>query len=115
MINITISHSKDGELLSCTARGHADYAQSGSDIVCSATSILMRTLALDLDEKARASKGLVVAIGCVTKGELDISIKEYPPQFSPYLSFLLGFLKKGFESLSFEFPEHVNLEILSVN
>lgn len=115
MISVTLCRNKNGELVSCNAKGHAGYAKSGSDIVCSATSILMRTLVLDLDEKARSSKGLTVAVGCVTKGVIDVNVCERAPEFSSYLSFLFGFLKNGFESLSFEFPERVKLEILAVD
>lgn len=115
MVAVTLCHGKNGQLISCRAQGHAEYAKSGEDIVCSATSILMRTLVLDLDEKAKMNEGLCVVVECEKKGDVSVNVCKYTPKISPYLSFLFGFLKKGFESLSFEYPENVTLEILAVD
>lgn len=113
MITVTLCHGKNEELLSCTARGHAEYAKKGCDIVCAASSILMRTLILDLDEKSRLHKDLYVEAECQEKGNMSVYVCECTSDLFPYLSFLFSFLKKGFESLSFEYPENVKLEIVA--
>lgn len=41
MTTITITKSKTGEYKKVTCKGHAGYADSGSDIVCSAVSMLV--------------------------------------------------------------------------
>lgn len=41
MTTITIMKSKTGEYREVTCAGHAGYAQAGSDIICSAISILV--------------------------------------------------------------------------
>lgn len=41
MTTITIVKSKTGEYQEITCTGHAGYAQAGSDIICSAISILV--------------------------------------------------------------------------
>ena len=41
MISIEIFRDKDGNILGLKSRGHADYAEGGSDIVCAAVSILL--------------------------------------------------------------------------
>ncbi len=41
MTTITIYNSDDGGYKGFTCKGHADYAESGSDIICAAISILV--------------------------------------------------------------------------
>lgn len=115
MITVTLCHGDDGRFVSCRAKGHAGYAKAGNDIVCSASSILIRTLVLDLDEKARMNKDLCIAVECAEKGSVTVAVCECTPQMFPYLSFLFGFLKRGFESLSCEYPNNIRLEILNVS
>ena len=40
MIRVTISRTKNNQVTSFWLSGHADYADSGQDIVCSAVSVL---------------------------------------------------------------------------
>ena len=41
MIKIDIRRSKEGRIRSFSSKGHAGYAEKGSDIVCSAVSVLV--------------------------------------------------------------------------
>ena len=43
MTAVTLVKAKDGSVLKCKALGHAGFAESGKDIVCSAVTVLMRT------------------------------------------------------------------------
>lgn len=49
MTTITIIKSKSGEYKRVTCTGHAGYAKAGSDIVCSAVSILVINTINSLD------------------------------------------------------------------
>ena len=49
MINITVIKKKQN-IKSIQATGHSGYAEQGEDIVCSAVSVLMETLANGLTE-----------------------------------------------------------------
>ncbi|MDE5614650.1 MAG: ribosomal-processing cysteine protease Prp, partial [Treponemataceae bacterium] len=45
MTTVTLVCGKDGAFRSCEAAGHAGFAAKGSDIVCAAVTILLRTAA----------------------------------------------------------------------
>ena len=53
MINITIVKSNN-KIITIEATGHSGYAEHGQDIVCSAVSTLMETLANGLTEVVKA-------------------------------------------------------------
>ena len=106
MTKILLQRTSSGELLSCSAKGHAGYAGSGSDIVCSAISILMRTVLQVLSEL----KNLNLDVS-VKKGDIEFSVKNYSLSLSDELKAKLkysgDFLEKGFSSISKEYPEYV--------
>ena len=59
MINITVIKQKQN-IKSIQATGHSGYAEQGGDIVCSAVSVLMETLANGLTEIVKAEAKVVV-------------------------------------------------------
>ena len=59
MINITVIKKKHN-IKSIQATGHSGYAEQGGDIVCSAVSVLMETLANGLTEIVKAEVKVVV-------------------------------------------------------
>ena len=59
MISILIIKSKQN-YITVEATGHSGYAESGSDIVCSAISTLMQNLANGLTEVVKAEAKVVV-------------------------------------------------------
>ena len=54
MINVIVIKEKQ-TIKTIEATGHSDYAESGQDIVCSAVSILMETLAKGLTDIVKAA------------------------------------------------------------
>ncbi|MBR6778879.1 MAG: ribosomal-processing cysteine protease Prp [Clostridia bacterium] len=59
MINILIIKNKQN-IITIEATGHSGYAEAGSDIVCSAVSTLMQSLANGLTEIVKASVKVIV-------------------------------------------------------
>lgn len=59
MINITIV-KKNQNIITIEATGHSGYSVAGSDIVCSAVSTLMQTLANGLTEVVRISPKVII-------------------------------------------------------
>ena len=59
MINILIIKSKQN-IVTIEATGHSGYAEAGSDIVCSAVSTLMQSLANGLTEVVKAEAKVIV-------------------------------------------------------
>ena len=60
MINILILKDNQKNIKFIEATGHSGYAEEGSDIVCSAVSTLMETLANGLTEIVKAETKVVV-------------------------------------------------------
>ena len=59
MINVIVIKEKQ-TIRTIEATGHSGYAEEGSDIVCSAVSVLMETLANSLTEVVMADVKVVV-------------------------------------------------------
>lgn len=73
MIRINVFRNKKGDIRGFRLKGHADYAEAGSDIVCSAVSVLT-----------------INTINCIelfTKAEFDCKTNE---EKGGYLSFVLA-------------------------
>lgn len=109
MTQVTLVKSKDGAVLKCKALGHAGFAKSGNDIVCSAVTILMRT-ALQLFSE---TSGIDFQTDTSARGLISFSaeLKKSDSVLGERISTIGDFLQKGFESLSEEFPENVTFEL----
>ncbi len=59
MINILIL-KKNQDIITIEATGHSGYSATGSDIVCSAVSTLMQTLANGLTEIVKLSPKVII-------------------------------------------------------
>ena len=102
MVQVRLTCSRDGSFRSCCGKGHAGYAPSGSDIVCAAATVLLRTVLQVLSEEYGAS----VLVDTPEPGILEFSVQEGIDDKSR-LIYASDFLRAGFESLQNEFPKHV--------
>ncbi len=115
MIKIMLGVTKDGELVSCNAEGHALFAKKGSDIVCSAVTTLLRTTLSVLE----SNDSIKLETNAPKRGTLSFCIKNKYQEggevlFNAESSFLIYariFLEKGLMTLCNEYPEHVTLHI----
>ncbi len=110
MTNIVLERAESGELLSCSAKGHSGYAKSGSDIICSAITILLRTTLQVLSESK-----LDLSVKSSKEGELEFNVTNKGNLLDEQKSLLKYsgiFLEKGFNSLCKEFPEYVRFNII---
>lgn len=62
MITVTLL-TEHGQPVGFTCRGHADYADFGSDIVCSAVSAVAETAVIGITEVANITAGVSVSDG----------------------------------------------------
>lgn len=60
MINILVLKDNQKNIKFIEATGHSGYAESGSDIVCSAVSTLMQSLAVGLTEVVKISPKIIM-------------------------------------------------------
>ena len=106
MTTVTLSYGKDGAL-NCQANGHADFSKKGSDIVCSAVTILVRTAMQVLSH----NENVLLIADCSERGRLSFSAKAKSenPKTEVQIECIGDFLRTGFLALTKEFPENVIL------
>lgn len=108
MTRILLERKKSGALVSCSACGHAGYALCGSDIVCSALTILLRTTAQVLSE----TDGIELKTDSIERGTLSFTVRScvLNEHAELCLKYAGIFLEKGLDSLKKEFPTYIDLE-----
>ncbi len=106
MTEILLVCSKNGEIISLEAKGHAGFAEKGRDIVCAAETMLIRT-AIQVLEK---TEGIKVNTDAASRGSLAFSVEtEAGFNQKDRLICTADFLREGLKSLSLEYPDHVQL------
>jgi uncharacterized protein len=106
VIEIEAVLDDDGVLRTCTAEGHAKAGKSGTDIVCAAVSVLMRTALSVLSNRV----GITVRGGAPKPGQMWLEA-EYNADGMEFLSAAGGFLLEGLRSVAEEFPKNCKLDI----
>ncbi|MDR0443891.1 MAG: ribosomal-processing cysteine protease Prp [Treponema sp.] len=102
----------DGVLRACKASGHAGAGKKGTDIVCAAVSVLMRTALGVLSGR----EGVVVRGGAPEPGSLWMEA-DYTAEGSnalhsrEFLSATGVFLLEGLKSVAQEYPENCRVII----
>ena len=109
MISVLLTRGKNGALVSCRAQGHARFAEKGSDIVCSAVTVLLRTTMQVLC----GIEGVIVRADASERGSLDfdVSAENAPAESRTALVYAGRFLEAGLASLVREYPRNVELKI----
>lgn len=110
MTDVLLVCNKSGMFKSVKALGHASYSSKGSDIVCAAITILLRT-AIDVLEK---TDGISLSVDSSSRGNLaflveDAKEKTLDEITKSRLICVGDFLRQGLSSLAQEFPENVQL------
>lgn len=96
---------KQGKWAGFEATGHADFAQEGSDIVCSAVSALMQTTLLGLTER------LHLPVGCeMYEGEM-VCVLEQGITAAQYeqAALLLDTMLLGLTSIQSGYGSYLNI------
>ena len=96
-------------LVRCDAEGHAGAAARGSDIVCAAVSVLMRSMARAVAGHA----GINSRFSAPNRGKFSFSA-EYAPAAKDYLCAAGTFLIEGIKSIIEEYPQHCSLHIATL-
>jgi len=105
LIEIEAVLDEDGILRSCKASGHAGAGKTGSDIVCAAVSVLMRTAVRALSNR----EGVTVRYEAPEPGLLFLEA-----DYTGGRDFLFAagvFLIEGLASVAEEYPENCRLTI----
>ncbi len=111
MTSVLIERSKTGVLVGCTAEGHARYAERGSDIVCSAVTVLIRTTLQVLSGLPAVN----LETDTSKRGFIRFRVlKGFPSEVEEKLKYAGDFLQTGLESVAKEFPDNLKLVINSL-
>ena len=106
MVEIEAVLEADGTLRACKASGHAGAGKAGTDIVCAAVSVLMRTALNVLSGR----KGITVRGGAPEKGLLWLEA-DYDADGRDFLFAAGVFLIEGLKSVAQEYPKNCKLTI----
>ncbi|KYO64757.1 ribosomal-processing cysteine protease Prp [Thermovenabulum gondwanense] len=105
MVDITIWKDLKGNIAGLEIKGHAGYADYGSDIVCAAVSALAETAILGVKKIAAVNANTVKKEGLVR-----IEIPEVLPEENRYrVNIILRTITAGLEDLAKTYPEYVRL------
>jgi uncharacterized protein YsxB (DUF464 family) len=106
LVEIEAVLEDDGTLRACKASGHAGAGKAGTDIVCAAISVLMRTALSVLSGR----KGITVRGGAPEKGRLWLEA-DYDAEGRDFLFAAGVFLIEGLKSVAQEYPKNIKLSI----
>lgn len=107
MVNVAIVRDNEGRICALRASGHAGGTKKGENLVCAASSILLRTFVQSIEHTNEA----VITGGAPEPGELQINIEYKSSVKSEYFMALADFLVSGLLSLQKDFPFQVALLI----
>ena len=107
MIEIEVVVGKDGTLKACKASGHAGAGKTGSDIVCAAVSVLMRTAFSVLSNQ----EGVVVQCDALVPGQMYFEAGYEDKKGKDFLFTTGVFLLYGLKSVAREFPKNCKISV----
>jgi hypothetical protein len=106
LIEIEAVLDETGTLMACEARGHAGAGKKGTDIVCAAVSVLMRTAHRTLSNR----KGITIHCDAPEPGHFRLQA-DYSADGREFLFAAGVFLTEGLLSVAEEFPDYCKLTI----
>lgn len=106
MITVSISLSSKGVIDQLLAEGHAGFSLRGSDIVCSAFTILLRTFARTIE----AASGVDWSVRADSPGRFHLAVSGVSPEIADHYRGWCEFVLRGFEDLSREHPGAVRIQ-----
>lgn len=107
MIAVSLVLGKEGNLVSAEAEGHAGKGTIGTDIVCAAVTILLRTTMATIVSRP----SVVLEAETTGRGSLAFHVSVWNQTDIPFLQFASTFLQEGISSLQKEYPQAVNMRV----
>lgn len=107
MIAVSLVLGKEGNLVSAEAEGHAGKGTIGTDIVCAAVTILLRTTMATIASRP----SVVLEAETAGRGSLAFHVSVWGKTDIPFLQFASAFLQEGLSSLQVEYPQAVVMRV----
>jgi uncharacterized protein YsxB (DUF464 family) len=108
VITVVVGLDSSENLVFAEASGHAGMGERGTDIVCGAVTILLRTTMTAL-----AGSGPAIEATTAGRGSLSFRVTAFSEKDKPFLRYAARFLREGLGSLEREYPEAVALSFVS--
>ncbi len=106
MTTVTVRRDERGVRGLCVS-GHAGYAQSGSDIVCAAASVLITTCANAMESVAKVTPVLEVS---QEPARIVVSLpKALSPECEHDARLVLQTCLTGFEDIAAQYPKYLQI------
>lgn len=105
MININIGKDLAGNITGFVVKGHAGYAEEGSDIVCSAISAIAYTAVGAIDEIIGLKKFYKEKNGLMTC-KLDM---DMPSDLRHNANIIMATAEIGFKQIEYAYPDYVKV------
>ena len=106
MIEIEAVLDENGILRSCRAAGHSGAGKTGTDIVCAAVSVLMRTAVRSLTGR----KGITIRCDAPEPGFLNLEA-DYTEEGRDFLFAVGIYLTEGLASVAEEYPQNCKFSL----
>lgn len=109
MIDVRFEIAPDGKTLVFTAKGHAESAEQGKDLICASSSILAYTLAQNvkfMEEKKQLKKKPKIRLD---GGETVITCKPTKNHINAAI-YMFSVIETGFALLAANYPKNVQLK-----
>ena len=104
MTSVTLYRAADGRLSGFEFRGHAGYAQAGSDIVCAAVSVLSTTCVNALESVAGVKPQLIVR-----DGQMKAVVPE--DQMTHDAQVILRTFEQGIRDVASSYPKYIHITL----
>ena len=109
MTVVTVEKDAQGVRGICVS-GHAEYAQSGRDIVCAAASVLTTTCVNALESVAGVKPRVTrdeqsATIKVVLPGDMSVQ-KRYDAEL------VMNTVLQGFSDIASEYPKHLQIKLM---
>jgi len=105
MIRVSVSLSDEGVIGALVVEGHAGFALKGTDIVCSAFTILLRTFARSVE----ASSGVTWGVRDAGPGKFHLTVTDVSSVTAEQYRGWCEFLLRGLGDLAGEQPQQVQI------
>lgn len=106
---VKVKFTTEDGLLKFKASGHANYGQYGSDIVCSAITILAYTLAESVNDAKKCEYLSHPPSIMISDGLIVIDCLPLSEQYDRMLT-VFNTIKSGYKVLTANYPENITLD-----
>ena len=103
MINIKLFF-QDKILIGIESKGHSGYSEKGSDIICSAVSVLMQSLVLGLSEISKIN-----GLECEINDKIPLIKITWPKEFDSKINVLTNTVSESLKQIAQQNSDYIKI------